>query len=91
MNFPRDFEATISRADFVRLLPLATGDDSLRETADGFAGNGWHLRLTPMPPLAIGSIRLERHRVEIALDGLSPAAREAFMRRFTQHYQRGGG
>lgn len=91
MKFPLNFEATISRADFVRLLPLATGESELRETADGFAGNGWHLRLTSMPPLAIGSIRLERHRVELFLDGLSPAAREAFMHRFSQHYQRGGG
>lgn len=91
MKFPLNFDATISRADFVRLLPLATGDGSLRETADGFAGNGWRLRLTPIPPLVIGSIRLERHRVELALDGLSPAVQEVFMRRFSQHYQRGGG
>lgn len=91
MKFPLNFDATISRADFVRLLPLATGDGSLRETPEGFAGDGWGLRLTPIPPLIIGSIRLERHRVELALDGLSPAAQEVFMRRFSQHYQRGGG
>lgn len=91
MNFPLNFEATISRADFVRLLPLATGDGRLRETADGFAGNGWHLRLTPITPLTIGSIRLERHRIELMLEGLSPDQRDAFMRRFSQHYQRGGG
>jgi hypothetical protein len=91
MKFPLNFDATISRADFVRLLPFATGDSSLRETAEGFAGKGWHLRLTPILPLVIGSIRLERHRVELALDGLTPAAQETFMRRFSQHYQRGGG
>lgn len=91
MNFPLVYDATISRADFVRLLRGATGDADFTETAVGFAGNGWRLALTPLPPLAIGSVRLERYRVELAFEGLGAEEQESFMRRFTQHYQRGGG
>jgi hypothetical protein len=36
-------------------------------------------------------VRLERHRVEIAFDGLDQAAQDAFMDRFSLYYQRGGG
>jgi hypothetical protein len=36
-------------------------------------------------------VRLERHRVEIAFEGMTPEAEETFMQRFTLYYQRGGG
>ncbi len=88
MKFPRRYDATITRADFLRLLPAATG---LSESDGLFRGCGWSLRLTPLPPLEIGMVRLERHRVEVAFDGLTAEAEEAFMQRFTLHYQRGGG
>ncbi len=91
MRFPLSYEATTSREDFVRLLPLATDDPTLRETADGFAGQGWSLSLAALAPLVIGSVRLERHRVELRFDGLCEAERDRFMQRFTHHYQRGGG
>ena len=48
-------------------------------------------RLSPIAPLEIGMVRLARHRVDIRFEGLSADAEEAFMRRFTLHYQRGGG
>lgn len=91
MRFPRRFEATISRADFVRLLPLATGEPDVVETADGYAGRGWSLRLTPMAPLEIGSVTLERHGVELDLDGMDAVQADAFLRRMARYYQRGGG
>ncbi len=91
MKFPLVYDATTTREDFVRLLPLATGGESLREIDGEFRGKGWSVRLTLITPLEIGLVRLERHRVEIAFDGLDEAAQDAFMRRFTLHYQRGGG
>ncbi len=91
MKFPTCFDATTGRAEFVRLLPLATDDESVQETVDGYRGTGWSLTLTALPVLAIGSVRLERHRVELHFDGLTDAGQEAFMRRFTRYYQRGGG
>ena len=91
MKFPLAYEATTTRADFLRILPLATGEAELREIDGRFCGRGWAIRLTPIAPLEIGIVRLERHRVEIEFDGLPDAEQERFMRRFSLHYQRGGG
>ena len=91
MKFPLAYDATTTREDFVRVLPQATGEAELRDIDGSFRGRGWSIRLTPIPPLTIGLVRLERHRVEIAFDGLDEAAKDAFMRRFALYYQRGGG
>jgi hypothetical protein len=91
MKFNNCFEATTTRAEFVRLLAKATDDPDLCETAEGFSGKGWRLSLTPLPKLSIGSVNLERYRVELNFDGLDDAGQDAFMRRFTRYYQRGGG
>ncbi len=91
MKFPRAYDATITRGDFLRLLPAATGEADFTEHDGLFCGRGWALRFSPISPLEIGAVRLERHRVEIGFDGLSAEAEEAFMQRFTLHYQRGGG
>jgi len=91
MKFPLAYDATTSREDFVRLLPQATGEAELREIDGHFCGLGWSIRLTRIPPLEIGRVRLERHRVEIAFDGLTPDEQDRFMQRFTLSYQRGGG
>ncbi len=91
MRFPLAFEATASRAEFLRLLPAATGEAAIGEDANGLFGHGWRLRLTAMPVLAIGLVRLERHRVEIEFDGLTAEQQERFMQRFSLYFQRGGG
>jgi hypothetical protein len=91
MKFPLRFDATTSRADFVRLLPRATRTENIVATVDGYAGPGWRLKLAAITPLEIGSVRLERHRIEIDFDGLSAIEQDEFMRCFTHHYQRGGG
>lgn len=91
MKFPLAYDATTTRDDFVRLLSRATDEATVHETEGGFRGNGWSLRLTRIAPLEIGLVRLERHRVEIAFDGLSAVEQERFMERFTLYYQRGGG
>ena len=91
MKFPLAYDATTTREDFVRVLPQATGEAELREIDGSFRGRGWAIRLTPIPPLQIGLVRLERHRVEIAFDGLDERAQDAFMRRLALYYQRGGG
>ncbi len=91
LKFPLTYDATITREDFIRLLPAATGDASLQATAEGFRGRGWSIRLTPLPTRVIGLARLVQHRVELQFEGMSEAEQDAFMRRFTHHYQRGGG
>jgi hypothetical protein len=91
MKFPLSYDATTTRGDFVRLLPSATGEVDPIEVDGCFRGRGWSIRLTPIAPLEIGLVRLERHRVEIAFDGLTTEEQDRFMQRFTLHYQRGGG
>ena len=91
MRFPLAYDATTTREDFVRLLPGATGGAAFQEAGDRFRGEGWSVRLTRIPPLEIGLVRLERHRVEIEFDGLTADEQDRFMQRFTLHYQRGGG
>lgn len=91
MRFPLAYDATTTRADFVRLLPAATGEIEIQEFDGEFRGKGWRVSLTPIAPLEIGLVRLERHRVEIKLDSMDQAAQDAFMTRFTMYYQRGGG
>lgn len=91
MKFPRAYDATVTRSDFIRLLGQATGDAEWRESGGRFVGRGWAVRLTPIAPLAIGRVHLDRHRVEVELHGMTPEDEEAFMNRFTLHYQRGGG
>ena len=91
MRFPLVYDATTTRADFVRLLPAATGASEVREIDGEFRGRGWRIRLIPIAPLEIGLVRLERHRVVIEFDGMDQADQDDFMSRFTLHYQRGGG
>jgi hypothetical protein len=54
MKFPLAYEATTTRADFLRILPLATGEAELREIDGRLCGRGWAIRLTPIAPLEIG-------------------------------------
>jgi len=91
MKFPLRYDATTTRADFIRTLSAATGEDDFREVDGRFEGKGWSIRLTPITPFGIGMVRLERHRVEIEFDGLTEDEQDRFMRRFTRHFQRGGG
>jgi len=91
MKFPLRYDATITRAEFIRTLPSATGEDGLREVDGRFEGNGWSIRLTPITAFRVGMVHMERHRVEIEFDGLTADEQDRFMQRFTLHYQRGGG
>ena len=91
MIFPRVFDATTSREDFERLLPRATGTTDISRNGDAYIGVGWQIQCRCIEPLSIGLVHLQRHRIEINFSELSDADQEAFMRRFSQHYQRGGG
>jgi hypothetical protein len=91
MKFPLRYDATITRADFIRTLPAAAGEEGFREVDGRFEGRGWSIRLTPIDAFRIGMVHMERHRVEIEFSGLSTDEQDRFMRRFTLYYQRGGG
>jgi hypothetical protein len=85
---------TLDREDFLARLPAALGF-APHLGADGFthrsAEQTCNCRLSPLPPLRLGSLRLARLRVEFALDGYGEEAAQAFFRRFLLAYQRGGG
>lgn len=90
----REFDMTITRAEFERLLPLATGgavrrDGSRYRAAD--ARNDWEIELTPLPDLRIGLIVLARHRVSITPGTLTGQSYQVWLRQFWMVFQRGGG
>ncbi len=86
---------TISREDFLRLLPEAVGLTPVAE-ADGVFRHAegtrrWSLALQPLEPLRLGRLSLVRHHVELTFEGHSEAEVAAFMARFYRGFQRGGG
>lgn len=88
-------DMTIARADFLRLLPAAVGDAAFElrgsEASGADGGRHWRVVVTPLPDLALGPIRLPRHRVEIHLAGYDRAATRAFLDRFELNFRRAGG
>ncbi len=86
---------TVTRADFLRLLPAAVGGVAFAEEHDGFLHREpqrtWRIAFEPLPELRIGLIRLERHRVGFTFEGYNEAEIEAFLARFEQYFRKGGG
>jgi hypothetical protein len=86
---------TISREEFLRILPGAVGATAYRASGTLIQhegpGCGWRIELAPMPELRIGLLALARHRVTIAFRGCSGPERSAFLARFELHFRRGGG
>lgn len=86
---------TISREDFLRLLPEAVGltpqagADGVFRHAEGT--RCWSLELQPLELLRLGRLSLVRHRVELTFEGHTDAQVAAFMARFHRGFQRGGG
>ena len=86
---------TTTRADFRRLLPAAINHVAFIEESDAFihreSGRGWRIDVTPLSPLQIGLIRLERQRVNFEFTGYSAGEVDEFMARFERYFRRGGG
>ena len=92
---PLNLEMSLSREEFLRLLPGAVGLAAVDEEVGVFSGSQgkqrWSIRLLPLADHRLGSVVLPRHRVEISLDGYSEDEARAFMARFHRGFQRGGG
>lgn len=95
MKLPLSIEMTVTRADFLRLLPAAVSGVVFVEERAAFLHRdrhrSWRIAFEPLPELRIGLIRLERHRVGFAFKGYLETEIDAFMTRFELHYRRGGG
>lgn len=87
-------DMAITRADFLRLLTAAFGTvhalqhDVFTGCHDGCA---WRIALRPATPTRLGLIELERWTACIELDAATARCREVWWRRFTAHFQKGGG
>ncbi len=85
----------ITRAEFLRLLPVAVGHAAWRIEGDEIVAEGpapaWRIRLREMPGRPFGSVMLPVLGVTLALEGGSEAAASAFVARFLLGYQRAGG
>jgi hypothetical protein len=93
MDFHRSLEMSISREEFLRLLPSAVGPfevdgDSIRPSG---GDRRWTIRLVPLADRPLGGVVVPRHRVEIALETGAETEGEAFMARFARAFLRGGG
>jgi hypothetical protein len=88
-------DMSISREDFVRLLPVALGLSPYEEKDGLFTGRDglrhWKLQLTPLADHRLGRMVLPRHRIEFSFEGYGEDEIAAFMARFQRGFQRGGG
>ena len=95
MKLPLSIEMTLTRAEFLRLLPAAVGGDAFVEEVDAFIyrdrNRYWRIGFSALPELRIGIIKLTRHRVEFEFEGYAEDEIDAFMARFELYFRRGGG
>lgn len=95
MSSLRSFEMTIGLGDFRRLLPEALGGSVFTESGGSFLHaeehRTWRIELEPMPALALGAIKLERHLVRWTFSGFEEAEIQVLLDRFERGFQRGGG
>jgi hypothetical protein len=85
----------ITRAEFLRLLPVAVGHAAWRIDGDLIIGDGtappWRIRLDEKAGRSFGPVELPVLGVTLDLEGTSEAERAAFLRRFHLGFQRAGG
>ncbi|MBL0141151.1 MAG: hypothetical protein IPP91_03585 [Betaproteobacteria bacterium] len=89
------FEMTLTRADFLRLLPVAVGHAGFRVEGDDIVSDGgalaWRIRLEDRPARKFGPVELPVVAVTLDLTRTSPEAGRAFVERFLLGFQRAGG
>jgi hypothetical protein len=86
---------SITRSEFLRLLPLATAGWQSRSAAENSfvleaEGGAIVLQFMPEPDLTIALLRLPRLRVRLEFS-VETARQHDFMQCFDRIYQRGGG
>jgi hypothetical protein len=90
-----DQEMSISRGDFLRVLPEAVAPDRFLVDGDAIRRQGgdrsWRMVLRPLADRCLGRLRLPCVRVQIYLRGYSPAESHSFLERFELYFRRAGG
>jgi hypothetical protein len=89
------YEMTISRADFLRLLPAAVGHGRFRVEGDEIRSEGgepaWRIVLGERPARPFGSVALPVLAVDLAVEAADAGGARAFVERFLLGFQRAGG
>lgn len=85
----------ITRAEFLRLLPVAVGHESCRVEGDDIVAAGgafpWRIRIEQRMGRRFGPVTLPVLAVRLFLDEASRDEAQAFVARFLLGYQRAGG
>ena len=84
------WEMGITREEFVRLLPVAVGGHSFDDRGDVVHGQGWRVRIAPMPHRRIALVVMPVLDVTLEMESDGEIA-AAFVERFLLGYQRAGG
>lgn len=91
----RDMDMSITRTEFLRLLPAALGGLPIRRSGNRFCAledqREIIIELSASDMRRIGALVLPRLNVSLSLLGGSEGDWVACQRRFDQAYQRGGG
>jgi hypothetical protein len=86
---------SISREEFLRLLPAAVAQDPFsvagEEIRHQSGSRSWRIVLGILADRPLGLLRLPRLKVRIFLCGYSRADTESFLGRFELHFRRAGG
>jgi hypothetical protein len=89
-----EYEMALTRADFLRLLPVAVqGEFAVSEDVINgeSAGVTWSITVLELEPRRIALLSLPRLNVQLVLRAASTAAADEWLRRFLLGYQRAGG
>jgi hypothetical protein len=85
----------ITRAEFLRLLPVAVGNEPFRIEGDDIVATGeagsWRIHIEERPGRAFGPVALPVLAVTLAFDRANETEARAFVERFLLGYQRAGG
>ncbi len=85
----------LTRADFLRLLPVAVGNETYRVEGDDIVGAGgaiaWRIHIAERSGRPFGPVALPVLAVTLTLDGAASGEARAFVDRFLLGFQRAGG
>lgn len=97
------YEMSITRAEFLRLLPVAVGHAAWRIDGDDVVGDrkkgsdpffsppAWRIRMNARPSRPFGPVELPMLGITLVLECASEADCAAFIKRFLLGFQRAGG
>ena len=95
MRLPLCFETSLSRTEFLRLLPAAVGGAAYVNDGSVFRcqqlARAWQITLEPLPEMKLGLVRLDRQRLSFLFENYTDPEIAEFMRRFEMYFRRGGG